>query len=184
MTGGGSATPETITVLLDAQGRALTKSFRWLCGKLVKGTYPNASEFKTIEAAVDSIASLAEALDAIVSDGHAAVIRGEPSQFYPRNGSQVFRLLHLQEGLVAANTGARISNYAVRKHNLEPAHDNRWAVTWLPMFEDCPRAWVIFDWDEEGYKNLLSDPEIPAIFQEAGPEGRPEMAEHAREGDA
>jgi len=125
MTGGGSATPETITVLLDAQGRALTKSFRWLGGKLVKGTYPNASEFKTIEAAVDCIASLAEALDAIVSDGHAAVIRGEPSRFYPRNGSPVFRLLRPQEGLVAARTGARISNYAIRKHNLEPDHDNR-----------------------------------------------------------
>jgi hypothetical protein len=147
MTGGGSATPETITVLLDAQGRALTKSFRWLGDKLVKGTYPNASEFKAVKCAVDGIASLAEALDAIVSDGHAAVIRGEPNQFYPRNGSPIFRLLRPQEGLVAARTGARISNYAIRKHHLEPDHDNRWAVTWLPMFEDCPRAWVIFDVD-------------------------------------
>jgi hypothetical protein len=147
MTGGGSATPETITVLLDAQGRALTKSFRWLGDKLVKGTYPNASEFKAVKCAVDGIASLAEALDAIVSDGHAAVIRGGPSRFYPQNGSPVFRLLRPQEGLVAARTGARISNYAIRKHNLEPDHDNRWAVTWLPMFEDCPRAWVIFDVD-------------------------------------
>jgi hypothetical protein len=181
MTGGGSATPETITVLLDAQGRALTKSFRWLGGKLVKATYPNASEFKTVEAAVDGIASLAEALDAIVSDGHAAVIRGEPSRFYPRNGSQVFRLLHPQEGLVAARTGARISNYAIRKHNLEPDHDNRWAVTWLPMFEDCPRAWVIFDVDripvpEHMTGDWVDDPEssvehvlslLPEPFQSA-----------------
>jgi hypothetical protein len=147
MMGGGSATPETITALLDAQGRALTKSFRWLGGELVKGTYPNASEFKAVKGEVDGIASLAEALDAIVSDGRAAVIRGEPSRFYPQNGSPVFRLLRPQEGLVAARTGARISNYAIRKHNLEPDHDNRWAVTWLPMFEDCPRAWVIFDVD-------------------------------------
>ena len=102
---------------------------------------------RRVEVEVDGIASLAEALDAIVSDGHAAVIRGEPSRFYPRNGSPVFRLLRPQEGLVAARTGARISNYAIRKHNLEPDHDNRWAVTWLPMFEDCPRAWVIFDVD-------------------------------------
>ena len=57
MTDGGSATSETITVLLDAQGRALTKSFRWLGGKLVKGNYPNASEFKAVEVAVNSIAS-------------------------------------------------------------------------------------------------------------------------------
>ena len=147
MTGGGSATSETITVLLDAQDRALTKSFRWLGDKLVKGAYPNASEFKAVRCEVDGIASLADALDAIVSDGHAAVIRGEPSRFYPRNGSPAFRLLYPQEGLVAARTGARISNYAIRKHSLEPDHDNRWAVTWLPMFEDCPRAWVIFDVD-------------------------------------
>ena len=147
MTGGGSATSETITVLLDAQGRALTKSFRWLGDKLVKDTYPNASEFKAVEVAANSIATLADALDAVVSDGRAAVIRGEPSRFCPQNGTPVFRLLRPQGGLVAARTGAKISNYAIRKHNLEPDHDNRWAVTWLPMFEDCPRAWVIFDVD-------------------------------------
>jgi hypothetical protein len=90
---------------------------------------------------------LAEALDAIVSDGHAAVIRGVPGKFHPRDGSPAFRLLHPQEGLVAARTGARISNHAIRKHNLEPDHDNRWAVTWLPTFEDCPRSWVILDVD-------------------------------------
>jgi hypothetical protein len=157
MTGGGSATPETITVLLDARSRALTKSFRWLGDKLVKGTYPHASEFKAVKCEVDGIASLAEALDAIVSDGHAAVIRGEPGRFYPGNGSPVFRLLRPQEGLVAARTGARISNHAIRKHNLEPDHDHRWAVTWLPMFEDCPRAWVIFDVDRIPVPEHLAD---------------------------
>jgi hypothetical protein len=49
---------------------------------------------------------------------------------------------------------------------------------------DEGRVWVVFDWDEEGYKNLLSDPEMPAIFQEAGLQGRPETAELAREHDA
>ncbi len=46
------------------------------------------------------------------------------------------------------------------------------------------RVWVVFDWDEAGYKSLLSDPEMPAIFQEAGLKERPEMAELAREHDA
>jgi hypothetical protein len=55
--------------------------------------------------------------------------------------------LQPQEGLASARTGARISSYAIRKHDLQPDHDTRWAVTWLPMFEDCPRAWVIFDVD-------------------------------------
>lgn len=49
---------------------------------------------------------------------------------------------------------------------------------------DASRLWVVFDWDEEGYRNLLSDPEMPAIFQEGGLEGRPEMAEHLRQHDA
>jgi hypothetical protein len=82
---------------------------------------------------------------------------------------------------VAARTGARISNYAIRKHNLEPDHDNRWAVTWLPMFEDCPRAWVIFDVDripvpEHMTGDWVDDPEssvehvlslLPEPFQSA-----------------
>ena len=49
---------------------------------------------------------------------------------------------------------------------------------------DDDRIWVVFDWDEEGYKNLMSDPEVPAIFQEAGLQGRPEMAELARKHEA
>ena len=49
---------------------------------------------------------------------------------------------------------------------------------------DYGRLWVAFDWDEEGYKNLMSDPEVPAIFQEAGLQGRPEKAELAGEHDA
>ena len=49
---------------------------------------------------------------------------------------------------------------------------------------DDSRVWVVFDWDEEGYQNLLSDPEMPAIFQEAGLEGRPQTAELARQQEA
>ena len=49
---------------------------------------------------------------------------------------------------------------------------------------DDHRVWVVFDWDEEGYGNLMSDPEVPAIFQEAGLKGRPEKAELAGEHDA
>jgi hypothetical protein len=49
---------------------------------------------------------------------------------------------------------------------------------------DDTRVWVVFDWDEEGYGKLLSDPDMPAIFQEAGLQGRPEHAELVREHDA
>ena len=41
------------------------------------------------------------------------------------------------------------------------------------------RVWAIFDWDAEGWQNFLSDPEVPAILQEAGHATRPQMAELA-----
>jgi hypothetical protein len=50
--------------------------------------------------------------------------------------------------------------------------------------DDDGRVWVVFDLDEEGYNNLMSDPELPAIFQEAGLQGRPEKAELAAEHEA
>jgi hypothetical protein len=49
---------------------------------------------------------------------------------------------------------------------------------------DEGRLWVLFDWDDEGYGNLMSDPDMPAIFQEAGLQGRPEKAELVREHNA
>jgi hypothetical protein len=177
----GSAAPETITVIQDAQGRSLTKSFVLRGGRLVQRTYPYASEFRADVAAVEGIKSLAAVLDTVAKVGFAAVIRGAPGRYYPQNSSPTFRLLHPQEGLVAARTGARISTYQVRKYNLQPDHDNRWAVTWLPTFEECPRSWVIFDVDripvpEHMQGDWVDDPEaavehvrdlLPEPFQTA-----------------
>ena len=44
-----------------------------------------------------------------------------------------------------------------------------------PNEED--RVWVLFDWDLEGWGNFASDPEVPAIMQEAGHKGKPQVAE-------
>jgi quinol monooxygenase YgiN len=41
-----------------------------------------------------------------------------------------------------------------------------------PNQED--RVWVVFDWDEQGWQNYVSDPAVPAILQEAGHKGRPQ----------
>jgi hypothetical protein len=138
---------DSLTVVQDARGRPLTKSFRRLGGRIVKGTYPNASEFRAYLVEVDGITSLAAVLDAVVTDGHAAVIRGAPGKFYPRDGSLAFRLLQPQAGLASAKTGARISQQQIRARGLEPDEEDRYAVTWLPTFEDRPRSWVIFDVD-------------------------------------
>jgi hypothetical protein len=50
--------------------------------------------------------------------------------------------------------------------------------------EDPNRVWVVFDWDDEGFQNLYSDPEFPSITQEAGIQGSPQKAESAAEFEA
>jgi hypothetical protein len=39
------------------------------------------------------------------------------------------------------------------------------------------RVWAIFDWDMNGWQSFASDPEVPAIMQEAGHKGRPQVLE-------
>jgi hypothetical protein len=46
---------------------------------------------------------------------------------------------------------------------------------------DDTRVWVLFDWDEEGFRNFVSDPDVPAILEEGGVQGRPQPAELVRE---
>ena len=49
---------------------------------------------------------------------------------------------------------------------------------------DDSRVWVVFDWDAEGWQNFASDPEVPPIMQEAGHQGRPQVAERGGSFDA
>jgi hypothetical protein len=42
---------------------------------------------------------------------------------------------------------------------------------------ETDRVWVVFDWDLEGFQSFASDPEVPAIMQEAGHKGKPQAAE-------
>jgi hypothetical protein len=41
---------------------------------------------------------------------------------------------------------------------------------------EADRVWVVFDWDEEGFKKFVADPAVPAILQEAGHRGKPSAA--------
>ncbi len=41
---------------------------------------------------------------------------------------------------------------------------------------EADRVWALFDWDAAGWKNFVSDPEVPAILQEAGHVGKPAAA--------
>jgi hypothetical protein len=42
---------------------------------------------------------------------------------------------------------------------------------------ESDRVWAIFDWDPDGWQSFASDPEVPAIMQEAGHKGRPQVLE-------
>jgi quinol monooxygenase YgiN len=46
------------------------------------------------------------------------------------------------------------------------------------------RVWAIFDWDEQGWKSFVSDPEVPAILKEAGHTSKPQMASLGGQYDA
>lgn len=41
---------------------------------------------------------------------------------------------------------------------------------------DERRVWVLFDWDAEGWQSFVTDPDVAAIFQQAGLVGGPEVA--------
>ncbi len=46
------------------------------------------------------------------------------------------------------------------------------------------RVWALFDWDAEGWQSFVSDPEVPAILEQAGHKGKPQAAELAGRYDA
>jgi len=46
-----------------------------------------------------------------------------------------------------------------------------------PSEED--RVWAVFDWDEQGWQNFVSDPEVPSIMKNAGHKGKPQSAAFA-----
>ena len=54
-------------------------------------------------------------------------------------------------------------------------HGSKGAIVFADPAE-ADRVWVIFDWDQEGFKNFVSDPSVPPILHEAGHVGKPSAA--------
>lgn len=54
-------------------------------------------------------------------------------------------------------------------------HGSKGAIVFRDPAE-ADRVWVLFDWDEQGWKAFVSDPEVPAILKEAGHKEKPQMA--------
>ncbi|SPH17465.1 hypothetical protein DEA8626_00988 [Defluviimonas aquaemixtae] len=54
-------------------------------------------------------------------------------------------------------------------------HGSKGSTVFRDPSED-DRLWAIFDWDAEGWKRFVSDPEVPPILQAAGHKGKPQAA--------
>jgi hypothetical protein len=57
-------------------------------------------------------------------------------------------------------------------------HGCKGATVFRDPSED-DRVWVIFDWDEAGFKSFVTDPTVPPILHEAGHIGKPQAAKLA-----
>ena len=55
-------------------------------------------------------------------------------------------------------------------------HGSKGAVVFRDPSES-DRVWAIFDWDAEGFKSYVSDPDVSSILAAAGHKGRPQAAE-------
>ena len=73
--------------------------------------------------------------------------------------------------------------FSTKGAELRKEHGSKGAQVFRDPNQD-DRVWVIFDWDAEGWKNFVSDPEVPAIMQEAGHIGKPDAAMLAGRYDA
>jgi hypothetical protein len=49
---------------------------------------------------------------------------------------------------------------------------------------EADRIWAFFDLDAQGWQSFVSDPDVPAILQEAGHKGKPQAAELGGQYDA
>ena len=49
---------------------------------------------------------------------------------------------------------------------------------------DPERAWVVFDWDDEGWESYVSDPAAAGVFKDAGLEAPPVEAESVLRNEA
>jgi hypothetical protein len=54
-------------------------------------------------------------------------------------------------------------------------HGSKGATVFRDPNED-DRVWVLFDWDEAGFQEFLSDPDVPPITKAAGHKSRPQPA--------
>jgi len=76
-----------------------------------------------------------------------------------------------------------IEIFATTSADKRKQHGSKGSLVFHDPNED-DRVWVLFDWDAEGWQSFVSDPEVPAILQQAGHKGKPQGAEFGGKYDA
>jgi len=71
---------------------------------------------------------------------------------------------------------AFLSVFSTRGAEKRKQHGSKGSAVFRDPNDDT-RVWVVFDWDEDGFSALLSDPDMPTVFKEGGVQGAPVMAE-------
>jgi hypothetical protein len=66
--------------------------------------------------------------------------------------------------------------YGTKGADKRKAHGSKGSTVFRDPNES-DRLWAIFDWDLEGWGTFATDPDVPAIMQEAGHQGRPQVGE-------
>ena len=66
--------------------------------------------------------------------------------------------------------------FSTRGAEKRKEHGSKSAVVFRDPSES-DRVWVIFDWDLEGFKSYVSDPDVPPILAAAGHKGKPQAAQ-------
>lgn len=74
-----------------------------------------------------------------------------------------------------ANVDQFLEVFATKGAEKRALHGSKGATVFRDPSEENA-VWVLFDWDEAGWGNFVSDPEVPAILKEAGHIGKPEAA--------
>ena len=68
-----------------------------------------------------------------------------------------------------------LSVFSTKGAEKRKEHGSKGATVFRDPNED-DRVWVLFDWDEQGWKNFVSDPEVPPMLKEAGHKEKPQIA--------
>lgn len=87
---------------------------------------------------------------------------------------------HKEERLILATTTVEdfdrfLKIFSTKGAEKRKQHGSKGATVYRDPNE-ADRVWVLFDWDEAGWKSFVSDPEVPPIMKEAGHKGKPQVA--------